>query len=96
MIKDYWIFQESANEKQWALYVVKEYDKRVGREAVVIDYTLYHEDIPNAAHADSVIGLHFNTIADYVNTVLAHIREYSVFTDADAKQLTREFSKILS
>lgn len=96
MIKDYWIFQESANEKQWSIYIVKEYDKRVGREADVINYTLYHEDIPNAAHADSVIGLHFDDVIGYVKAICKHIKEYSVLTDADSKQLTREFSKILS
>lgn len=96
MIKDYWIFQESATEKQWALYVVKEYDRRIGKSADVIDYTLYHEDIPNATHADSVIGIHFEDVADYVKAIAKHIQEYSIISDADQKQLTREFSKILS
>ena len=96
MIKDYWIFQESAKEKQWALYVVKEYDKRVGKSADVIDYTLYHEDIPNATHCDSVIGLHFDDVIGYVAEIAKHILEYSVFTSADQKQLTKEFSKILN
>lgn len=95
-IRDYWIYQQRDVRNPWALYVVKEYDRRKP-DATCIDYTLYHEDIENPTHSISKIGLHFNLISDYVNDVISCITdntEQSVHHD-DFRQLDMELYRIL-
>lgn len=95
MIKDYWVYQRRACIKPWALYVVKEYDKRAGKKADVLDYTLYHEDIENVTHSISRVGLHYDNVEGYVNEILSDLVEYAEVTAADKKQLTANIEDIL-
>lgn len=95
-IKDYWVFQKRDVEKPWTFYIVKEYDKRAGKKATCIDYTFYHEDIPNTLHCDSEVCIHYDTVSGYVNHLICKILEYSTITSQDKKQLTDEIVKILT
>ena len=94
-IKDYWVYQKRACIKPWALYVVKEYDKRAGRKADVLDYTLYHEDIENATHSISRVGIHSETVAGYVHEILSDLVDYAEVTSNDVKHLTASIQDIL-
>lgn len=94
MIKDYWIYQERQNKDQWALYIVKEYDRRKP-DATCLDFTLYSENIDNATHSISKVGLHFNTVSGYVDELLSHIAEISSIEAQDKEQLEREIFNIL-
>lgn len=40
-IKDYWVYQERQSDYPWALYIVKEYDKRISDKASCLDITYY-------------------------------------------------------
>ena len=94
-IKDYWVYQKRDTEKPWALLIVKEYDKRVGNDATCLDYTLYHEDIPNSLHAVSEVCVHYETVGGYVNHLVSAIAEWSNVEHADSMQLEKEITKIL-
>lgn len=95
MIKDYWVYQERQNEGvQWALYIVKEYQRSIP-EATVLDYTVYSEDIGNATNSKSFVGLHYDTVGGYVNTILTEIMEFNAITSQDKEQLEREITRIL-
>ena len=95
-IRDYWVYQNRNVEKPWVLYIVKEYDKRVGKQATCLDYTLYHEDIPNSLHANSEVCVHYDTLTGYLNHLLCAIMEWSSVNHTDEKHLRAELSKILS
>lgn len=93
-IRDYWVYQIRDTPKPWALYIVKEYDKRFP-EAITIDYTFYHEDIENALHALSFVGLHHDGPSGYANEILDTVREYSEVFDTDYKQVRNEIARII-
>lgn len=94
-IKDGWIYQKRNVAEPWALYVVKEYDKRAGKRADCIDFTLYHENIENASHSLSRIGLHYEYVTGYVDEILATISDYAQVTNEDIEQLSQEIQDIL-
>lgn len=93
-IKDYWVYQDRQSEQQWALYIVKEYDKRKP-DATCLDVTLYCESIENATHSVSIIGLHYDYLAGYVDEFISMIAEYANVDNQDKKQLEREILRIL-
>ena len=95
-IKDFWVYQKRGTPKPWAFYIVKEYDKRAGKRATCLDYTFYHEDIPNTIHAVSEVSLHYDNVSGYVNHLLSVILEYATINHQDEKQLTEEVSNILT
>ena len=94
-IKDYWVYQKRDTPKPWALYVVKEYDKRVGSRATCLDVTYYHENIPNNLQATSELCIHYDTLDEYVSHIAEKLAEYAYVTLADEKQIERELSPIL-
>lgn len=95
MIRDYWIYQERQSDSQWALYIVKEYDKRKP-DATTLDYTLYSENIANATHSVSFVGIHSDTVSGYVNEILAQLVEVSEVMAQDKQQLERSILSILT
>lgn len=93
-IKDYWLYQKRDVPCPWAIYFVKEYDKR--KPAVTtIDWTLYHEDIPTPTHSKSFIGLHYDNVRGYVDAITAEMAEYASITSQDDAQIERELERIL-
>lgn len=94
MIKDFWVYQERQNDDQWALYIVKEYDRRKP-DATSLDFTLYSESIDNATHSISRIGLHYDTVSGYVDELLSYIAEFSSIEARDKDQLERAILDIL-
>lgn len=94
-IRDYWVYQERQNDNQWALYIVKEYDRR-HPSATVIDFTLYSEGIENNAHSVSKTGLHYDRVSGYVDEILAEICEFSTVTAEDKAQLEKAILAILN
>lgn len=94
-IRDYWIYQKRQVEVPWAIYIVKEYDKRKGISATCLDWTLYSEDIKNSAHSKSRVGIHAETIDGYVNELLGDIAEFATIHSDDTQQLNKSIENIL-
>lgn len=94
MIKDYWVYQKRNVSTPWALYIVKEYDRRKP-DATTLDFTLYHEDIPNATHSHSVVGIQANTLGGFVEEFADVISQYVEFANADWEQLEQSIADIL-
>lgn len=94
MIKDYWVYQKRNVQTPWALYIVKEYDRRKP-EATTLDFSLYHEDIPTATHSHSVLDVHANTLAGFVVQIVEAISLYVDITDEDVEQLEQAIADIL-
>lgn len=95
-IRDYWIYQERKVDEPWAVYVVKEYDKR-HPEVTTLDYTLYHENIDEPTNAFSRVGVCYSYIGNYVNTIVNDLCSFGVeVTNPDYIQLERELTKILN
>lgn len=94
-ISDYWVYQKRQVETPWALYIVKEYDKRRYNESVVIDYTLYHEDIDKPTHSISIVGLHFDTIKSYADEIAARIKDVTAVDDQDYQQVYKAIEDII-
>lgn len=95
-IRDYWVYQKRDTPKPWTFYIVKEFDKRAGKKATCLDYTLYHEDIPNHDHCISEVCIHYDRLSGYVNHLLCAVLEFSNITSQDKEQLTEEIAYILA
>lgn len=96
MIKDYWIYQKRGVPTPWALYVVKEFDKRYYKETLTLDYTFYHEDVPTPTHSVSFVGLHYPNVRGYVDEIILTISDYCEVTSEDYQQLLRAIGEIVS
>lgn len=94
MIRDYWLYQERQSDCQWALYIVKEYDRRKP-DATTLDYTLYSENIANKTHSVSFVGLHYDSVAGYVDEIISQLVEVGEVVAQDRQQLERAISHIL-
>lgn len=94
-IRDYWIYQKRDVPCPWAIYIVKEYDRRK-LENTMIDFTFYHENVPNSLHAKSFVGLRHETIAGYVNDIECEILEFVSVHAQDHDQLMTEMARILA
>ena len=94
-IRDYWVYQKRDVPVPWALYVVKEFDKRYHPESITLDWTLYHEDIPTATRSKSIVGVHRDTVSGYVEALAEFMQEYVSVTDDDKEQLRRSIEDIL-
>lgn len=95
-IRDYWIYQKRNVAIPWALYVVKEYDRRYP-SATCLDYTLYHEDIDKPTHCVSRVCVHYDTVSGYVSDIAETIMDNTPldFTHEDSEQLERSILNIL-
>ena len=93
-IRDYWVYQKRDTPCPWALYIVKEYDRR-HPEYTMIDWTMYHEDIPTPTHSKSFVCLHYDTIPGYVDAIAAEMVEFVSFTAPDREQIEQALSDIL-
>ena len=94
MIKDYWIYQRRNVPTPWALYVVKEFDRRKP-DATTIDFSFFHEDVPTATHSHSVVDLHYESTAWYVKQIVEVASMYVEVTDEDVNQLLQSIESIL-
>lgn len=95
MIRDYWVYQKRDVPTPWAIYFVKEYDKRRYNETVCIDYTFYHENVPNPTHSVSFVGLHYDTIKGYADEIAITILEYAGIDNQDYEQIERAIEDII-
>ena len=94
-IRDYWLYQKRDVPTPWAIYFVKEYNKR-DASATCIDFTLYHEDIPTQLHSKSYVGLKHDTIDGYTDDICEKMREYVSVNEDDRKQISGELYRILA
>lgn len=94
-VKDYWLYQKRDVPVPWALYIVKEYDRRYS-DATLIDWTLYHEDIPTATHSKTFAGLHCDTVKGYADAITSEMCDYVSVHAADYEQIRRELERILA
>lgn len=93
-IRDYWLYQKRDVATPWAIYFIKEYDKKYSNK-VTIDWTMYHEDIPTKTHSKSFIGLHYPNVRGYVDAITAEMVEFVEVTSSDYQQIEREIERIL-
>ena len=94
-IKDYWIYQERQSETtQWAIYCVKEFS-RGKPEAVVLDFTIYSDDIPTATNSKSFVGWHYPTVRGYVDALICELMEFCSVNAQDKEQLDIAITRIL-
>ena len=93
-IKDYWVYQKRDTPVPWALYIVKEYDKRKPAETT-LDWTFYHEDIPTPTHSKSFVGLHCDSIVDYANAFIAEMSDYVSIDAQDYAQIEQAMERVL-
>ena len=94
-IRDYWVYQKRQVTTPWAIYFVKEYDKRNYNKSVVIDYTFYHENVENHTHSVSFIGLHYDTITEYADEIVSTIAEYTAIENQDYEQIKKAIEDII-
>ena len=94
-IKDYWVYQKRNVPVPWALYIVKEYDRRYHPETVTLDFTLYHDDIPTQTKSKSFINIHENTLSGYVERFVTEMIEFVEISSEDYEQLKRSIEDIL-
>ena len=94
-IRDYWLYQKRDVPTPWAIYFVKEYDKR-DASATCIDFTLYHEDIPTKLHSKSYVGLKYDTPEEYAREIVSIMRGYIDVHYDDYEQIVQELRRILA
>jgi hypothetical protein len=95
MVKDYWVYQKRQSDTvQWALYIVKEFTK-YKPETVILDFTVYSEDIPTPTNSKSFIGLHYGTARGYTDAITAEMSEYTGITNEDYEQIEIAITRIL-
>lgn len=95
MVKDYWVYQKRDIPTPWALYIVKEWDKRKPSETTVLDFTLYHEDIPSPTHSISIEGIHSETVSGFVDECADFIAQHVGVTKEDKEQLRYSIENIV-
>ena len=66
MIKDCWIYQDSDAVTPWAIYVIKEYTPNCSFADIVLDVTIYSEDIDDIDNMRAFLNLHYDTVSGYV------------------------------
>lgn len=93
-VKDYWVYQKRDTPTPWALYVVKEYDRRKP-DATTLDYTLYSEEIDTPTYSKSYVGVHETSIEGYVLHIAGKLSEFSHVEEADLQQLRMSIEDIL-
>lgn len=93
-IKDYWVYQKRDVATPWALYVVKEYDRRKP-DATTLDLTIYHEDIQHPTHSRSFVNIKHDSVEGYVLDIAGKLAEYTHVTEADLQQLRMSIEDIL-
>ena len=95
MVKDYWVYQQRQSDTtQWALYIVKEFTK-YKPETVILDFTIYSEDIPNSANSKTFVGLHYDTARGYADAITAEMNEFTGITAEDYEQIEIAITRIL-
>ena len=92
-IKDYWIYQRRDVPVPWAIYVVKEYDRRKP-DATSLDLTLYSEDIQSSTHSRSFVNIKHTRIDDYVHDIVLKLGEFANVTLEDREQLRRALEDV--
>lgn len=97
MIRDYWIYQKRGDAmRPWAFYVVKEYDKAGAPiSECAFDITAYQDDIPNATHSKSRVGLS-GSLDLIVNEAASMVIDVCEFTSDDFEQLRTAFADIVT
>ena len=93
-IRDYWVYQKRNVQIPWAIYFVKEFEKY--SKLVTIDYTFYHESVPNSNNSVSFIGLHADNAKGYADAIIAEIAEFVEVTNEDYEQLIHAIEDILN
>lgn len=95
-IKDYWVYQERLCDYPWALYIVKEYDKRISDKASCLDIAYYCELINDKRDNNfSEICVYYETIDEYVAHIAERLGEYVELKESDIRQLQAEISNII-
>ena len=96
MVKDYWVYQNRQCDYPWALYIVKEYDKRISNKAICLDITYYCELINDKRDNNfSEICVNYEIVDEYVAHIAERLGEYTELEESDIRQLQEEISNII-
>lgn len=93
-IKDQWIYQKRNVAKPWSIYFVYEYDRHKPTENI-LDWTLYHEDIPNRTQSKTFAGLHHSSIDGYANAIITELLEYCEVEASDYSQIEHALQRLM-
>lgn len=93
--RDYWVYQKRDVAVPWALYIVKEFDKRAGKDATMLSFTVYHEDIATPTHSVTHDSIHCESVSAYVRTFIELMSESVYLDDADQIQVKNAIEDIL-
>ena len=93
-VREYWIYQKRNVHVPWAMLITKTYDRR-DRNETIIDWTVYHEDIPTQTRSKSFIGLQFPTAEGYADAICSELEDIVTVSELDHAQILREIERIL-
>lgn len=93
-IKDYWVYQKRDCATPWALYIVKEYDKRKP-DATSLDLTIYSEDIDEPTHSKSFVNIKHERVSGYVDDIVEKLSNFCHVYAQDYQQLQYAIEDIL-
>ena len=93
-VREYWVYQRRGVATPWALHIVKEFDRRYS-EATIIDFTIFHEDIPLQTHSKSFAGLHCDDAEGYADAICKELSEFVEVNEQDYMQILSEMNWII-
>lgn len=92
---EFWLYQKRAVPKPWAIYIVKNYDRR-DRSSATLDFTIFQEDIESPTHSKSFVGLHYPHARNYADKITCELADVGPVEEQDYSQVLREIERILS
>lgn len=97
MIKDRWIYQRREDvQTPWALYVIKEFTPQSTFDDLILDVTIYSEQIGNSDHMASFINWHYDSITGYVGRIANEITAFGgEFNFDDFQYVERELCRFI-
>ena len=76
------------------MHILKE-SRKYKPETVILDFTVYSEDIPSPTNAKSFLGTHYETARGYTDFITAEMSEFTSITNEDYEQIELEITRIL-
>ena len=96
MIKDHWIYQNRPEVTcPWAIYVIKEYTPATPFDGILLDVTIYSEQLDYVDNMASFLNWHYDTVTGYVKRLKDEIQAFGgEFDSEDAFHVERELCKL--
>ena len=94
-VQEQWIYQKRNVSDPWAIYLVRNFDKRYPRDTTTIDFTFYHDSLKTATKTKSFMDLKYNTAKGYADRIIAEIAEFVDIDASDYEQIITSIRSIL-